>query len=98
MFTNVHQCKGASHVHNYRHSEPAKACGVMKAEMAEIVTNCVPIMLLLCNQGVKQRHLDTISELTGVGVIPGEGTPTQTRPAIEIVARKKTHGLRYKRT
>ena len=47
---------------------PIKAAEITRDEADKVLKDYVPLMVLLCNPGLRERHWATISELTGLSV------------------------------
>jgi hypothetical protein len=51
----------------------------LQLEVKEFMTDSVPLMLLICNPGMKERHWNDIESLTGVRIPKGtQHTHTHT--------------------
>lgn len=44
----------------------------LQSEVKDFISESVPLMLLICNPGMRDRHWEQIEKLTGVAVPPGE--------------------------
>ena len=78
----------------------------MQSEVKEFLNENIPLMLLTCNPGMKDRHWEQIEQVTGVTIPSGEGVQLTTAMLLDCglqhhtkdieeicIAANKEHGL-----